>query len=175
MKMTTLCYIEKDGKYLMLHRTKKQHDINKDKWIGVRRKRRYAAAAATRREPWRRAAAPTLRSGRSARNRATNAGESARRADASPATIRRARGGYRHSASAPRPRNPAPAPRWPDARRSARRQASRGGVCCKIRSRWRGCAPRLRACRHPRYGSRPTGRPNRGTWQGRCRRSPRRP
>lgn len=35
MKMTTLCYIEKDGKYLMLHRTKKQHDINKDKWIGV--------------------------------------------------------------------------------------------------------------------------------------------
>ena len=35
MKMTTLCYIEKDGKYLMLHRTKKQHDINKDKWIGI--------------------------------------------------------------------------------------------------------------------------------------------
>ena len=35
MKMTTLCYIEKDGKYLMLHRTKKQHDINKDKRIGV--------------------------------------------------------------------------------------------------------------------------------------------
>ena len=35
MKMTTLCYLEKDGKYLMLHRTKKQHDINKDKWIGV--------------------------------------------------------------------------------------------------------------------------------------------
>ncbi len=45
----------------------------------------------------------------------------------------------------------------------------------KFDSRWRGCAPRLRACRHPRYGSRPTGRPNRGTWQGRCRRSPRRP
>ena len=35
MKMTTLCYIEKDGKYLMLHRTKKEKDINKDKWIGV--------------------------------------------------------------------------------------------------------------------------------------------
>lgn len=35
MKMTTLCYIEKDGKYLMLHRTKKKKDINKDKWIGV--------------------------------------------------------------------------------------------------------------------------------------------
>ena len=30
MKMTTLCYIEKDGKYLMLHRTKKRHDINKE-------------------------------------------------------------------------------------------------------------------------------------------------
>ena len=35
MKMTTLCYIEKDGQYLMLHRTKKEKDINKDKWIGV--------------------------------------------------------------------------------------------------------------------------------------------
>lgn len=35
MQITTLCYIEKDGKYLMLHRTKKEHDINKDKWIGV--------------------------------------------------------------------------------------------------------------------------------------------
>lgn len=35
MRMTTLCYIEQDGKYLMLHRTKKKKDINKDKWIGV--------------------------------------------------------------------------------------------------------------------------------------------
>lgn len=35
MKLTTLCYIEKDNKYLMLHRTKKKQDINKDKWIGV--------------------------------------------------------------------------------------------------------------------------------------------
>lgn len=33
--ITTLCYIEKDGCYLMLHRVKKQKDINKDKWIGV--------------------------------------------------------------------------------------------------------------------------------------------
>lgn len=33
--LTTLCYIEKDGQYLMLHRTKKEHDINKDKWIGI--------------------------------------------------------------------------------------------------------------------------------------------
>ena len=32
---TTLCYIEQKGKYLMLHRVKKQNDINKDKWIGV--------------------------------------------------------------------------------------------------------------------------------------------
>ena len=32
--LTTLCYIEKDGCYLMLHRTKKQNDINEDKWIG---------------------------------------------------------------------------------------------------------------------------------------------
>lgn len=33
--MTTLCYIEKDEKYLMLHRVKKENDLNKDKWIGV--------------------------------------------------------------------------------------------------------------------------------------------
>lgn len=33
--MSTLCYIERDGKYLMLHRTRKKNDINKDKWIGV--------------------------------------------------------------------------------------------------------------------------------------------
>ena len=35
MTITTLCYIENDGKYLMLHRVKKQNDINKGKWIGV--------------------------------------------------------------------------------------------------------------------------------------------
>lgn len=33
--LTTLCYIEKDEKYLMLHRVKKENDLNKDKWIGV--------------------------------------------------------------------------------------------------------------------------------------------
>lgn len=33
--LTTLCYLEKDGKYLMLHRTVKKHDVNKDKWIGI--------------------------------------------------------------------------------------------------------------------------------------------
>ncbi len=35
MLNTTLIHIEKDNKYLMLHRTKKQNDINKDKWIGI--------------------------------------------------------------------------------------------------------------------------------------------
>ena len=35
MKNTTLCYIEKDGKYLMIHRVKKVNDMNKDKWIGI--------------------------------------------------------------------------------------------------------------------------------------------
>lgn len=35
MNLTTLCYIEKDGQYLMLHRVLKKQDINKDKWIGV--------------------------------------------------------------------------------------------------------------------------------------------
>ena len=32
---TTLCYIEKDDSYLMMHRVKKENDINKDKWVGV--------------------------------------------------------------------------------------------------------------------------------------------
>lgn len=35
MLNTTLCYIQKNEKYLMLHRIKKQNDINKDKWIGI--------------------------------------------------------------------------------------------------------------------------------------------
>ena len=35
MLNTTLCYIEQDGKYLMLHRVKKKNDINHDKWIGI--------------------------------------------------------------------------------------------------------------------------------------------
>ena len=34
-KNTTLCYIERDGAYLMLHRTKKANDENHDKWIGI--------------------------------------------------------------------------------------------------------------------------------------------
>ena len=33
--LTTLCYIERDGKYLMMHRVKKENDINKDKWVGI--------------------------------------------------------------------------------------------------------------------------------------------
>lgn len=35
MKNTTLCYIEKDGKYLMLYRNKKENDLNEGKWVGV--------------------------------------------------------------------------------------------------------------------------------------------
>ena len=34
-QLTTLCYIEQDNKYLMLHRVKKENDINKDKYIGI--------------------------------------------------------------------------------------------------------------------------------------------
>ena len=33
--LTTLCYLEKDDKYLMLHRVKKKNDVNQGKWIGV--------------------------------------------------------------------------------------------------------------------------------------------
>ena len=32
---TTLCYIRRDGEYLMLHRIKKENDLNHDKWIGI--------------------------------------------------------------------------------------------------------------------------------------------
>lgn len=35
MKNSTLCYIERDGAYLMLHRVKKINDCNHDKWIGI--------------------------------------------------------------------------------------------------------------------------------------------
>ena len=35
MVNTTLCYIRRGGDYLMLHRTKKEHDLNHDKWIGI--------------------------------------------------------------------------------------------------------------------------------------------
>ena len=34
-EQTTMCYIEKDGKYLMLHRIKEENDANKGKWLGV--------------------------------------------------------------------------------------------------------------------------------------------
>lgn len=33
--LTTLCYIEREEKYLMMHRVKKENDINKDKWVGI--------------------------------------------------------------------------------------------------------------------------------------------
>ena len=35
MFYTTLCYLERDGRYLMLHRVKKKNDVNHDKWIGI--------------------------------------------------------------------------------------------------------------------------------------------
>ena len=34
-QLTTLCYLQKGDQYLLLHRVKKQNDINHDKWIGV--------------------------------------------------------------------------------------------------------------------------------------------
>lgn len=35
MRNTTLCYVERDGRYLMMHRVKKENDVNRDKWIGI--------------------------------------------------------------------------------------------------------------------------------------------
>ena len=33
--LTTLCYLEQNESYLMMHRVKKKLDINHDKWVGV--------------------------------------------------------------------------------------------------------------------------------------------
>ena len=35
MRNTTLCYLERDGKVLMLFRNRKKNDVNKGKWIGI--------------------------------------------------------------------------------------------------------------------------------------------
>lgn len=35
MRLTTLCYVEQNGCYLMLHRVKKDQDENAGKWIGI--------------------------------------------------------------------------------------------------------------------------------------------
>ena len=35
MKSTTLCYITRGDRVLMLHRTKKEGDMNRDKWLGI--------------------------------------------------------------------------------------------------------------------------------------------
>ncbi len=36
MLSTTLCYLENHrGEYLMMHRVKKERDVNRDKWVGV--------------------------------------------------------------------------------------------------------------------------------------------
>lgn len=35
MQNTSLCYIEQDGCYLLLHRVKKLNDVNHDKWVGI--------------------------------------------------------------------------------------------------------------------------------------------
>ena len=32
---STLIYVERGDEYLMLHRTKKENDLNRDKWIGI--------------------------------------------------------------------------------------------------------------------------------------------
>ena len=35
MKKTTLCYIRKNGKLLLLFRNRKEHDPNEGKWVGI--------------------------------------------------------------------------------------------------------------------------------------------
>ena len=35
MRNTTLVHLERDGKYLMLHRIRKDDDENRDKWVGI--------------------------------------------------------------------------------------------------------------------------------------------
>ena len=40
-RLTSLCYIERDGCWLVMHRTKRGGDENRDKWIGVGGKFEY--------------------------------------------------------------------------------------------------------------------------------------
>ena len=40
-RLTSLCYIERDGCWLVMHRTKREGDENRDKWIGVGGKFEY--------------------------------------------------------------------------------------------------------------------------------------
>ena len=35
IRLTTLCYLEKNDHYLMLHRVSKKDDVNAGKWIGI--------------------------------------------------------------------------------------------------------------------------------------------
>ena len=35
MRNTSLVHLERDGKYLMLHRVKRERDENRDKWVGI--------------------------------------------------------------------------------------------------------------------------------------------
>lgn len=55
MIQSTLCYIERAGQYLMLHRVKKENDLNHDKWVGsaanfwTRRVRRNVCCGRSRR------------------------------------------------------------------------------------------------------------------------------
>lgn len=35
MQLTSLVYLERDERFLMLHRIKKAHDINQGKWVGI--------------------------------------------------------------------------------------------------------------------------------------------
>ena len=35
MILSTLCYLQQEDQYLMLHRVKKKNDMNQDKWIGI--------------------------------------------------------------------------------------------------------------------------------------------
>ena len=35
MLNSTLCYIERGDQWLLLHRVKKERDVNRDKWIGI--------------------------------------------------------------------------------------------------------------------------------------------
>lgn len=62
---TTLCYLKRGEEYLMLHRVKKEGDLNKDKWIGIGGK--FEAGRAPRTVSagrcWRRPASPCTAGG----------------------------------------------------------------------------------------------------------------
>ena len=59
VQMTTLGYIETRESYLMLHRVKKEQDVNEGKWIGIGGKFEYGESPEESGKPRKRRGLPS--------------------------------------------------------------------------------------------------------------------